>query len=624
MDRETKLSLETIISDHGIIQRDKPFSLRGYGCPGSEVKASMNWPGDQLIRKKKVKCDENGYWKMKLPAMKAGGPYSLFLESDQEQLVIEDLYFGDLWILAGQSNMQLPMERVKYRYPEEYEKGTDSIIRQFCMPIQYDFQKERDFISEGEWITGNKERIPEFSAVGYFFAEKLYQRYKIPIGLILTAVGGTPIKAWMSRRALKDFPEELKELEKCKDSRYVAEILEREEKRERDWLKSLEEKDREKDMLEENPAFWKSINLEDSWTQYEDLAVPGSVWLKTSIKIPRKHWGEKYRLSLGTLKDADITFVNKKRVGETTYQYPPREYQVENAQEDTEIAVRVAAIHGTGGFTRGKSRKLVWENGDRWELPRIWKYSRGCTMESLPEKTFMERKPAGMYQGMMAPLHGISVKGICWYQGEMDADEEASYPMYFKSMITDWREQWKEELPVLFVQLPNYDLEDAKNWVWFRNMQQKLLKIRNTAMVVTIDSGEDNDLHPVNKKPVGERLALAAFKLAYGEQECLVSPILEKIEKNGEGLLLSFMHAGDHLKTCDRATPGGFQLCFTDGTVQEAQKTAEVEIQGRQISIYGMEKEVYEVRYAWSNTPHEANICNETGLPLSPFRYTLR
>ena len=248
-------------------------------------------------------------------------------------------------------------------------------------------------------------------------------------------------------------------------------------------------------------------------------------------------------------------------------------------------------------------------------------------MELLAEQTFFERKPVGMYQGMIAPLHDFPVKGICWYQGEMNADEYGVYAGYFRRMVSDWRDRWrKPELPVLFVQLPNYDLEDAANWVEFREVQRGLSGIPGAAMVVTIDCGEANDLHPTDKKTVGERLAMAADRIAYGDGTGGLSPLFERAEEEDGCLRLYFSYADGGLWTADGKAPGGFEYLYAaEGPAKRA--AAGVRIEGATVVAElpdEREGKPSALVYAWKRNPDDANLCNGKKLPASPFRCELQ
>jgi hypothetical protein len=567
-----------------------------------------------------------------------------------------------VWLLGGQSNMQLPMERVKYRYPEEYRNGASGLIRQFCVPYGWDFHAPRKELSGGEWIVAAPHDTPQFSAVGFFFARAYLERTGVPVGLILTAVGGTPIESWVSKEALeklengaalraydgRTLADALSDAALCRDDEYVRRIQEADLARDAHWHAALNDADpglkrsvgtgapdaadlgfREgwasPDFTED--ASWKPISLCAPWEGAADLEPPGAIWFRRWVDIPPGMAGRPLRLELGTIIDADQTFVNGEKVGETTYRYPPRMYVLPGLSAGKHlIAVRVEAIRGRGGFTPGKAWRLILDGQmpepsagmdfaeDAYAAPAActnsavtgndttgkgdtrkeakgngvagngatrdgdtgngaadgvidisagWHYRRGATCAPLPPPTFFERKPYGMYQGMVAPLHGFPIAGILWYQGEMNADEASSYPALFAAYCAEGRERWgNPDLPVIYVQLPDYRLEDAANWPGFRAMQARLSNLHfatgrvvsnldmeedvtvdanqaaadlsavgadtsvakpdrvclvkpipHTAMVAAFESGEANDLHPTCKKPIGELLAQAAATL---------------------------------------------------------------------------------------------------------------
>lgn len=609
------------ISDHGVLQRDEFISVRGTADMGDRVEVILSKEDGSAEFREETLTKEDGTWKLVLMPVKAGGPYSFSVTCAGERKVFSDIYMGDVWLMSGQSNMQLPMNRVKYRFPKEYAEDGDPLVRQFTVPIGWDFKEPAGELSGGRWESYSLACASYFSAAGYFFGNKLRERYDVPIGLILTAVGGTPIEAWMSREALMDFPDKVKAADECKSEEFVRRIQKEDEERSLWWYNRLDETDLGilEDWIKGGPGdTWKAVSLADDFYRNKDFESPGSVWFKKTVTIPSERSGKPFRLSLGTVKDADCTYVDGRCIGTTTYRYPPREYQIEGlAEGDHEITIRVTALSGGIDFTRGKSHQMIFETGEPLSISGGWKYKRGAYAKELVPPTFFERKPMGMYQSMIAPLHDFPICGMCWYQGESSADDHLSYPRYFKRMIRDYRLKWhKGKIPLVYVQLPNYDLEDGGNWVQFRNMQQSLAKLPDSAMVVTIDCGEYNDLHPTDKKTVGERMAMAACGIAYHEPGGWLSPTFSHAERKDGGIILHFDHGEGGISAVG-GKPAGFEVCISEKWVEDC---IDIRVQGSAVILNIPKGEsVTGVRYAWSNNPENANLYVGPGLPVSPF-----
>ncbi|MEY8356120.1 sialate O-acetylesterase [Lachnospiraceae bacterium 54-53] len=617
----SRFHITPYISDHGVLQRNEFIPIRGTADEGERVEAILFNEGGALKCREETLTEESGNWKLVFMPMEAGGPYLLSITCAGERKEFHDIYIGDVWLMFGQSNMQLPMHRVRYRFPREYGEDEDPLIRQFTVPVKWDFKEPANELSGGKWESYSLESASCFSAAGYFFGEKLRERYDVPIGLILTAAGGTPIEAWMSRKALAVCPGKIKEADQCKSEEYVRSIQKEDEERILSWYKKLDETD--EGILEDwlNSGLqntWKAVDLTDDFHANEDFENPGSVWFKNTVTIPPELSGKPLRLSLGTIKDADYTYIDGQCAGNITYRYPPREYHLEGLSEgDHEITIRVINLSGQIDFTKGKSHEMIFETGETMSVSEGWKYKRGAYMEALIPPTFFERKPMGMYQSMIAPLHDFPICGMCWYQGESNADDALSYPKYFKRLIEDYRRKWHMgKFPVIYVQLPNYDLEDAGNWVVFRNMQQSLTKLPNSAMVVTIDCGEYNDLHPTDKKTVGERMAMAAYAIAYHEQGDWLSPIFSHAERDGDEIILYFDH-GHRGLTVSGGKPGGFEVCISGEWISDCINVRTRE--GTVILNVSKGEKITGVRYAWSNNPVNANLRTASGLPVSPF-----
>ncbi|GMV81424.1 MAG: 9-O-acetylesterase [Planctomycetota bacterium] len=228
---------------------------------------------------------------------------------------------------------------------------------------------------------------------------------------------------------------------------------------------------------------------------------------------------------------------------------------------------------------------------------------------------------AGLYNGMIAPLIPYAIKGAIWYQGESNAGEADRYAKLFPALIRNWREDWAQgDFPFLFVQLAGYmkrmDQPTDDDWPRLRESQTKTLALPNTGMAVAIDIGEENDIHPKNKQDVGKRLALAARKVAYGEELVFSGPLYEKAEFADGAVRVSFTHVGGGLTAKDGDTVKGFSVAGEDKKWVWAQ--AKIDGSGVLVSSPEVATPVA-VRYAWANTP-DANLYNKEGLPAVPFR----
>ena len=208
------LGISPLISDGMIIQRDVSFPL------WSQKKVTVSFL-DKSYESKQI----NGKWLVTLDPAQAGGPFTLKIKSDDDSAVINDVYSGDIWLCGGQSNMEVDMHQLKKKYPEEWKNLTPLLpIHHFRVPKEWDFIAPHDDISGGRWKTASKETFKEFSAVGWFFAKFMYKQYGVPIGLINSTWGGTPVESWMSPDALKEFPEKTEECEfyRCRENHEEA------------------------------------------------------------------------------------------------------------------------------------------------------------------------------------------------------------------------------------------------------------------------------------------------------------------------------------------------------------------------------------------------------------------
>jgi len=616
------VKLPRLISDGMVLQRDVKVKLWGW--------ASVNEKVTLTFRNKKynVRADQSGKWMILLPAQKAGGPYELVFKG-QNELKVSNVLFGDVWVCSGQSNMVLPVERVKERYPDEVANANYPEIRNFFIPTQTNLKGPADDLPAGNWKSANPKDVLSFGAVAYFFAKKIYEKYHVPIGLINSSVGGTPIEAWISEQGYKEFPEQLSIIKRNQRTAYIDSLMSTRPK-------PVQKEVVDKGMIESPkwyessyvPKGWHTINVPGYWEDQGVKNLDGVVWYRRDVEVPAVLTGIPVKLMLGRIVDADFVYVNGQLVGTTAYQYPPRRYEIPAGvlkAGKNSIVVRVINNSGKGGFVPDKPYYLS-ASGQEIDLKGTWMYKVGEVYEPHAFTGFAfsaQDQPTALYNAMIGPLLNQTIKGFIWYQGETNADRYKAYRNLMPALIDDWRNHWGQgQLPFLYVQLANYMdmnyLSEESNWAGLREAQLQALTVPNTAMAVAIDLGEWNDIHPLNKKDLGERLALCAFKLAYVEKGLeYMGPIYQSCKTEGNKITVTFSHTGSGLIASDGEPLSRFEIAGADRKFVWA--TAKIE--GNSVVVWNDQiTEPKYVRYAWSDNPVGANLYNKEGLPASPFR----
>ncbi|MFZ1290435.1 MAG: sialate O-acetylesterase [Melioribacteraceae bacterium] len=620
-----QVRLPKLFSNGMVLQRETEIKIWGWSSTYEKVSIQF------LNSFFKTTADKNGNWEILIPKQKAGGPFEMKIESSNS-IIINDIMIGDVWVCSGQSNMELPMKRVSWNYPGEIENSENKFIRQFAVPQKYNFKQAEKDLSNGNWKFANPENTPDFSAVAYFFAKEIYMKYKIPIGIINASLGGSRIESWMSENALREFPNYINEAEIYRDSILIKKIEDADNAKNNAWYKLLRQKDKGYKDLNNiwfNPQLntddWKLMKIPGYLSETELGAKNGVVWFRRKINIPDSLDGKNALLILGRIVDADSVFVNGKFIGSVGYQYPPRRYEIPSGilkEGENTIVIRVISNSGNAGFVLDKKYAIDFGNSEI-NLEGEWKYKLGAEMPPLAGQTFIRWKPIGLYNNMIEPLHNFKIKGVIWYQGESNTWNPKEYFLLLSSLINDWRVKWNQgDFPFLIAQLPNF--MEAKNqpsesaWAMFREQQLKALSLNNTGVVVTIDLGEWNDIHPLNKKDVGERLFLSAEKVAYKNNSIIHSgPIYKSLQINGNEIVLTFDNIGSGLVSKNDDELHEFAICESDKQFV----WAKVKIENDKVIVWNDEiKNPIAVRYAWADNPSKANLYNKEGLPAAPFR----
>lgn len=619
-----QIKLPRLIRDSMVLQRDHAIQVWGWAAPGEKV--SIRFAQKHMT----TRADAIGKWRAQLPAMKAGGPYSMTLDASNH-LTLKDILIGDVWLCAGQSNMVHQMALHAVRYADEVAHANNPEIRHFWVPGVANMQAAQDDLTGGYWKWANPADIGEFSAVAYFFAQKIYAQYHVPIGLINASWGGTPLEAWMSEDGFQAFPNILSTIQRNKDTGYVNGLNRRAgspRKARTVTDKGLEESWFATDYI---PKGWRTMNIPGYWEDQGIHDLDGVVWYRREIEVPAAMVAGAAKVFLGRIVDADALYINGRQVGNTTYLYPQRRYPLPagtlHAGKNV-FVIRVTNNAGKGGFVPDKPYQLI-AGKDTIDLKGTWQYKVGQVNELQrgrdggPGRLAAENQPTALYNAMLAPLTSFAVKGFLWYQGESNTGRAAEYARLQPALIQDWRSKWQApDAPFLYVQLPgfmdmNYHPVESQ-WAAFREAQQQSLTVPNTAMAVAIDLGEWNDIHPDRKKEVGERLALAAEHVAYGNKDVVYSgPLLESARVEGNRIILSFTHTGGGLVAIDGGPLSEFAIAGADKKFVWARAT----IEGNTIVVQSEEvPQPKYVRYAWADNPVNPNLYNKEGLPASPFR----
>lgn len=619
-----KVKLPRLISDGMVLQQNTRVKVWGWAKAGEMIKLEFN---NQTYE---TSASADGKWLIILPTLRAGGPFEMTI-SGENQLKIKDILIGEVWVCSGQSNMVLPLERVKEKYAEVIARSNNPLIRHFFIPTLYNFYKPLEDLPAGRWEAATPENILKFTATGFFFAKDLFEKYQVPIGLINASVGGTPVEAWISEDGLKSFPKYMSIVEQMKDSSYISQVRKTEALNTSQWYAKLKNNDAglngPKKWFENDydASTWQTMNFPGFWEQAGLKNTNGVVWFRKEIEVPQSMIGKTAKFFLGRIVDSDSVYVNGKFVGATGYQYPPRRYEIAKdilKPGKNVIVVRVINVSGVGGFIQDKNYEI--RVGDEAiDLKGNWQYKLGAASAPLAAPTFFQYKPLGIFNSMVAPLTNYTIKGVIWYQGEANVPTPGDYHQLFSAMIKDWRLKWNQgDFPLLYVQLANYLKSKPQPteslWAELREAQMQTLDVPETGMAVIIDVGEWNDIHPLNKETVGKRLALAAEKIAYRDKNIVFSgPSYKSMEVKKNKIIISFSNVGSGLIAKDGNDLKQFAIAGADKKFV----WAKAEIKGDKVEVWSEAiANPVAVRYAWADNPDTANLYNQEGLPASPFR----
>ncbi len=640
MTSNAKVQLPVFFQSGMVIQRGKPVPVWGKADGGEKVTIRFNKFKTVVI------ADSNGNFRANLPAMKAGGPYTLMIGD----VVLTNVLVGDVWLCSGQSNIDVTIERVYPQYTTEIDQFSNDKIRLFRIQNETNTHGVQEDIraTSINWKPLTKENAWGFSAVGTFLGKRMFEQTGVPQGIIVNSWGGTPIEAWISADSLQQgYPDLLRKTQLYQSDEYVKAQAHANQLADQRWNELLNEKDpgiqQHFAALDYDDSAWETVNqFSMEWAKKNGRGIIGSIWLRQHIQIDKAHAGQPARLLLGTLFDQDVTYLNGKEIGHTYYQYPPRRYDIPAGmlrEGDNVITIRFINKYGIPHFIPEKPYMLTFGDDrfsqhpmpkDMIPLSENWKHHAGVDMPSCPSgDVSLQNLPTTLYNAVVYPLAPYAVSGVVWYQGESNTGNPAPYADLLRKMIGNWRTLWKNpSLPFCIVQLANHDGRQQtgfpqpltpqtepinSGWAQLREAQRQVaVNDPHAALAVAIDLGERVDIHPLRKKEVSERIGQCFDRLVFGKKVTLApQPIRATIE--GNQVIVTF----------DQPLQDGEQAEFeVAGADKKFVNVKDATASGRQVSLKSPISEPVLVRYAWKDCPI-ASLRSQKDLPASPFEINI-
>ena len=671
------ISLNSLFSEKMVLQQNSNVPIWGSATPSKIIEVSASW-GETVS----TKVNASGKWQVKLKTpLGSYDIHQLRIKSDNEELKINEILIGEVWLASGQSNMEMTFDyccNTTDYSAQEILKANNISIRMFN--VKKKVGKRPLETVQGEWITAKGKQITNFSAPAYFFAKKLYQNLDLPIGIIHASWGGSDAEAWMSSEKLqslnlsqKDDDQILKLVDGTSktnsffDLKNYDRLIQRASLSEK-WFSQFKSKKLESVMysLTQGPLHdyfssedhWRDLDTKDS--RYIDPKFDSSQWKTISLPGPFENiFGDNnfkgviifkrnfniddlkqdYTINLGKVTDLDFTYINGNLIGSTLGKnsYKSKQYSIPKEHlliGENQLVIRVIN-QDKPGFIGAIS--LNSSSGNRTILNGQWKYRVSAEIYNqmdnytwpydafyLYEKDdidFKKRPPlvkfdgrmskGGLFNGMIHPLIPYKIKGSIWYQGENNVQRHAEYQKVFTSLITDWREQWGYDFPFYYVQIAPFYNYSGKSPL-LREAQRKSLKLYKTGMVVTLDIGEEYDIHPSNKHDVGYRLAGLALANDYGKNIISNGPLYKGYSVIGNKMVIHFDSVGSGLEL---RTINEFEIAGLDGVFLPAM----VSIVGETLVASNTEiSNPIKLRYAWRDLSN-ASLFNLEGMPASSF-----
>lgn len=614
--------LSPIFGDHMVLQRGKLNTFWGWTQPGQQVRVTI------AERTAETTAAADGRWQLSAEVPPAGGPYTITVEAKQRQ-VLRDVLVGDVWLCSGQSNMAWPLRASQGGEAARQQADCDR-LRFYSVKSTVSYEPAA--VPHGRWHVCSPETAGDFSAVAYYFADRLQRELGVPIGLIQSAVGGSPAESWISAEALArtdEFGPQVTEIARLRATggpQHGSFLMH--------WLDEHDVGGQREAWAQ--PDFdhrrWQQVTVPGGFAELGVGDAPSIVWFRREITLPDPLPPGTAKIFLGVIERMDTVYLNGRWIGASSWVENPRAYTipVEALKPGVNVvAVRVFKTRPDGGF-RSPAETLRIELGDGQGVPLAGEWRAALSFDARPPAALpldfdnYPTMPTVLYNGMIAPLAPLAITGALWYQGEANfARPQAQYRKLMPALIADWRARFGQgEFPFYLVSLPAFMGRRATpggtdGWTEIREAQAYTVRnTRNTGLAVTIDTGDAENIHPPHKQPVGERLALAALAGHYRRAVVAHGPTLRFVERRPGALALHFDHADSGLQTRGDKL-GEFSVAGDDGKWH----WADARIEGTDVVVVSASTVPAPtvVRYAWQSNPL-ATLVNGAGLPAEPFR----
>lgn len=611
--------VSSVFGDSMVLQRGKKNTVWGWSQPGDKIQVQI---GDKTAF---GIAGADRRWQVKIDPPAVGGPYTVKI-SGRETVELHNVLVGDVWLCGGQSNMAVSL-RFARNGADEIKAAYEPEIRFFSV-AQHSAYRHTDTV-EGKWTEVTPQTADRVSAVAFYFARKVQRETHVPIGLVVDAIGGTPAEAWTSAadlRPLKDFDVPLTELRRLAASgapeygNYVMHWYD-------DHDIGLKGKWASPEL---DDSDWKPVEIPGGFAELGVPSTPALAWFRKEIVLPDPLPAGTTLAFLGSIERMDTVYVNGTEIGGSAWVENPRTYPIRDGvlkPGRNLIVIRVLKSKPNGGFL-AKPEAIHLVLGDKTSIPLAGQWKGKLSVDASPPHPLplayenWPVMPTVLYEGMLAPLAPMAVTGAVWYQAEQNSERGYQYRRVLPAMITAWRKAFAQgDFPFYIVSLPAFkhrstEPVDADEWAETRESQAiAAARVPNSCLAVTIDTGDADNIHPLDKQPVGERLALCALANHYGQKVAFSGPTPSSVERLPGAIRIHFAHTDGGL-VIKGAKLEEFAVAGDDRKWQWAD--ARIEDDTVVVSSPAVPNPI-EVRYAWQSNP-AATLFNGAGLPAAPFR----